>query len=132
MRFGEKVKLLRQTFGLSQSMLARQLGVSKRTVQSYEAGKSYPKQRQIYQQLAEIFATDINYLLMENEDISEDKATDPAPEEEKLLSPEEEAALLFASISRLFSDPSLADSKKDELMQKIQMAYWDAKKSSLL
>lgn len=132
MRFGEKVKLLRQTFGLSQSMLARQLGVSKRTVQSYEAGKSYPKQRQIYQQLAEIFATDINYLLMENEDISEDKATGPTPEEEKLLSPEEEAALLFASISRLFSDPSLADSKKDELMQKIQMAYWDAKKSSLL
>ncbi len=132
MRFGEKVKLLRQTFGLSQSMLARQLGVSKRTVQSYEAGKSYPKQRQIYQQLAEIFATDINYLLMENEDISEDKATGPDPEEEKLLSPEEEADFLFSSISRLFSDPSLADSKKDELMQKIQMAYWDAKKSSLL
>ncbi len=132
MRFGEKVKLLRQTFGLSQSMLARQLGVSKRTVQSYEACKSYPKQRQIYQQLAEIFATDINYLLMENEDISEDKATGPDPEEEKLLSPEEEADFLFASINRLFSDPSLADSKKDELMQKIQMAYWDAKKSSLL
>ncbi len=132
MRFGEKVKLLRQTFGLSQSMLARQLGVSKRTVQSYEAGKSYPKQRQIYQQLAEIFATDINYLLMENEDISEDKATGPDPEEEKLLSPEEEADLLFASISRLFSDPSLADSKKDELMQKIQMAYWDAKRGNHL
>ena len=129
MLFGEKVKLLRQTLGLSQSMLAKELGLSKRTIQSYEAGKSYPKQRQLYQQMAQLFGTDINYLLMENEDISDENDKEASSEEGQPLLPEEEADLLAESIARLFLNPSLPDAKKDELMQRIQMAYWDAKKS---
>ena len=129
MLFGEKVKLLRQTLGLSQSMLAKELGLSKRTIQSYEAGKSYPKQRQLYQQMAQLFGTDINYLLMENEDISDENDKEASSEEDQPLLPEEEADLLAESIARLFLNPSLPDAKKDELMQRIQMAYWDARKS---
>lgn len=129
MLFGEKVKLLRQTLGLSQSMLAKELGLSKRTIQSYEAGKSYPKQRQLYQQMAQLFGTDINYLLMENEDISDENDKEASSEEGQPLLPEEEADLLAESIARLFLNPSLPNAKKDELMQRIQMAYWDAKKS---
>ena len=129
MLFGEKVKLLRQTLGLSQSMLAKELGLSKRTIQSYEAGKSYPKQRQLYQQMAQLFGTDINYLLMENEDISDENDKEASSEEGQPLLPEEEADLLAESIARLFLNPSLPDAKKDELMQRIQMAYWDAKRS---
>ena len=129
MLFGEKVKLLRQTLGLSQSILAKELGLSKRTIQSYEAGKSYPKQRQLYQQMAQLFGTDINYLLMENEDISDENDKESSSEEDQPLLPEEEADLLAESIARLFLNPSLPDAKKDELMQRIQMAYWDAKRS---
>ena len=44
MNFGEKVRELREAKGLSQVELGRLIGVSYRTVQSYEAGKSYPKQ----------------------------------------------------------------------------------------
>ncbi len=130
MLFGEKVKLLRQTLGLSQSMLAKELGLSKRTIQSYEAGKSYPKQRQIYQQMAQLFAIDINYLFMENEDRSDEKDKEiSSDEKDQPLLPAEEADLLADSIGRLFLNPELPDSKKDELMQRIQMAYWDAKRN---
>ncbi len=129
MLFGEKVKLLRQTLGLSQSMLAKELGLSKRTIQSYEAGKSYPKQRQIYQQMAQLFAIDINYLFMENEDSSDEKDKEiSSDEKDQPLLPAEEADLLADSIGKLFLNPELPDSKKDELMQRIQMAYWDAKR----
>jgi transcriptional regulator with XRE-family HTH domain len=131
MLFGEKVKLLRQTLGLSQSMLAKELGLSKRTIQSYEAGKSYPKQRQLYQQMAELFGTDINYLLMENEDISGENDKEEPLEKDQPLLPEEEADLLAESIGRLFLNPDLPAAKKDELMQRIQMAYWDAKRSTI-
>ncbi len=129
MLFGEKVKLLRQTLGLSQSMLAKELGLSKRTIQSYEADKSYPKQRRIYQQMAQLFAIDINYLFMENEDSSDEKDKEiSSDEKDQPLLPAEEADLLADSIGRLFLNPELPDSKKDELMQRIQMAYWDAKR----
>ena len=129
MRFGEKVKLLRQTIGISQSRLAQELGVSKRTIQSYEAGQSYPKQRIIYQKMADLFMTDLNYLLMENEEVESAKEEiDEIIEEPLPLTPEEEAQQLMLSITALFDNPTFSDFQKDELMQKIQMAYWDAKR----
>jgi transcriptional regulator with XRE-family HTH domain len=129
MRFGEKVKLLRQTIGLSQSQLAQELGVSKRTIQSYEAGQSYPKQRIIYQKMADLFMTDLNYLLMENEETeSAEEEIEEIVEEPLPLTPEEDAQQLILSITALFDNPTFSDFQKDELMQKIQMAYWDAKR----
>ena len=67
MNFGEKVKELREAKGLSQVELGRLIGVSYRTVQSYEAGKSYPKQREVYDRLAKELNVDVNYLRTENE-----------------------------------------------------------------
>ena len=63
MNFGEKVRLLRTGAQMSQTDLAAELGVSTRTVQSYEKGQSYPKQRSIYAKLASLFNVEQNYLL---------------------------------------------------------------------
>ena len=67
MNFGEKVKMLRKRAHMSQATLASELGVSTRTVQSYEKGQSYPKQRSIYAKLAALFNVEQNYLLTESE-----------------------------------------------------------------
>ena len=67
MNFGEKVKTLRKGAHMSQAELARELGVSTRTVQSYEKGQSYPKQRSIYAKMSSIFGVEQNYLLTETE-----------------------------------------------------------------
>ena len=67
MNFGNKIKTERKKLHLTQSELANKIGVSMRTVQSYEKGTCYPKQREIYQKLAKVFNCSVNYLLTESE-----------------------------------------------------------------
>ena len=47
MTFGEKIKDLRAQKGMSQPELGKRVNVSTRTIASYEAGKSYPKSREV-------------------------------------------------------------------------------------
>ncbi|KXL53845.1 transcriptional repressor DicA [Anaerotignum neopropionicum] len=124
MKFGEKVKNLRKDKGLTQTDLAKQLGVSLRTVISYETGKSYPKRRDIYAILADCFHIDVNYLLTEDEDfIGETK------EKYDIQCPKP-AHELVAEIRGLFTGCELSEAEKDALMQALQQAYWDSKKVS--
>jgi transcriptional regulator with XRE-family HTH domain len=68
MKFGEKIKEQRKKAGVLQEDVAKSLGVSKRTLISYEGGGSYPKDRAIYSKLAEFFNVDVNYFLTEDEE----------------------------------------------------------------
>ena len=68
MRFGEKLRDLRKGKGMTQTDLAKEIGVSLRTIISYENSNSYPKQREVYFKLAAFFNVDINYLLTEDEE----------------------------------------------------------------
>ena len=68
MRFGEKLKEQREKHVLTQSQLAEMLGVDRQTIGNYEKGKRHPKSRDKYFKLAEIFETDVNYFLTENEE----------------------------------------------------------------
>lgn len=67
MKFGEKVRALREEKGMTQKDLAEALQISTRTVVSYERGQSYPKQRRVYDRLASLFDVETNYLYMEDE-----------------------------------------------------------------
>ena len=68
MTFGEKLKDLRTQKGWSQEKLAKQMGVTRRTIGGYEAGTTYPRTRDMYAKLAELLETDVNYLMTENEE----------------------------------------------------------------
>ena len=59
MKFGEKVKKLRKDMKLSQSELAKKIGVSGRSVASYEAGTSYPRYKKTYDALADFVSSAI-------------------------------------------------------------------------
>ena len=48
MNFGEKLKDLRTQKGWSQEELAKQMGVTRRTIGGYEAGTTYPRTRDMY------------------------------------------------------------------------------------
>ena len=54
MNFGEKLKDLRTQKGWSQEELAKQMGVTRRTIGGYEAGTTYPRTRDMYAKLAEM------------------------------------------------------------------------------
>lgn len=124
MNFGEKVKHARKQIKLSQSELAQKIGVSTRTVQSYEAGTSYPKQRDIYQKLADIFKCDTNYLLTEDAAFISDASRQYGKRGAK------QAQDLISEISGLFAGGELAQEDKDEMMRAIQEAYWIAKENN--
>ncbi len=68
MKFGEKLKELRLKSDLTHVELANQSGLTKRTIINYETGNSYPKKREVYKLLAEIFKVEFNYLLTEDEE----------------------------------------------------------------
>lgn len=124
MKFGDKLKNLRKEKGVNQTELGREIGVSLRTVISYETGKSYPKKREIYSKLAEYFSVDINYLLTEDEEFITEA-------EEKYGSRgARQAAELVAEIGGLFAGGELSEADKDAVMRSLQQAYWDAKEDN--
>lgn len=125
MKFGEKLKDLRKEKGINQTALAKEIGVSLRTVISYETGKSYPKKREIYAKIAEYFNIDINYLLTEDEEFITNA-------EEKYGSRgARQAAELVAEIGGLFAGGELSEADKDAVMRSLQQAYWDAKEDNI-
>ena len=67
MTFGDKVKELRNKKGISQTEFGKAVGVSLRTVRGWEVEGRYPKQRDLYERIANVLECDPNYLLTENE-----------------------------------------------------------------
>ncbi len=116
MDFGEMVKQLRVDKGLTQKDLAKELGVSMRTVVNYEGGKSYPKDRNLYQKLANYFDVSIHTLLT-----GERMRLPQNPEKP------ESAEKLIQRARAMFAGGKLSEADKDAVMRAIQEAYWDAK-----
>ena len=79
MTFGEKVKKARKEPGLTQTELGDKIGVSRRTITSYEADVFPPRTRDTYFKLAEVLGVDVNYLLTEDEEFVVQAANSPAP-----------------------------------------------------
>lgn len=68
MTFGEKVRSLREARGLSQTDLGNLVGASLRTVRNWEVDGVYPKKREVYAALADVFNCEVNYLLTDSDD----------------------------------------------------------------
>ncbi len=68
MKFGEKVRLLRNEKKLSQTELGKMCGLSLRTIRNYEVDGRYPKQREVYTKLAAALGCEVNFLLAEDEE----------------------------------------------------------------
>ena len=116
MRFCEKLKDARTKAGMKQEELAKALGVSLRTITNYESGECYPRKRDIYHKLAELFHTEENYFL--NED------------EEFLLSAAEKYGAKGAKQAQALVDGNIADEDLDVMMKALQDAYWIAKEKN--
>lgn len=124
MKFGEKVRRLRNEKGLSQTELGNLCGLSLRTIRNYEVDGRYPKQREVYSKLAAALGCDVNYLLSEDEEfVLQAKQTygyQVARDAEELI----------ADISALFAGGELSEDAKDGVMRALQDAYWIAKEKN--
>ena len=124
MKFYEKLKKARKEAGLSQSELADRIGVSLRTLQSYESGNVYPRHREAYSRIAQVFQMDVNYWLSENEEFLTAAAQQYGARGAR------QAQDLLDEVNGLFAGGDLADKDLDEMMKAIQFAYWRAKEKN--
>ena len=121
MNFGEKLKELREAKGISQAELGRLIGVSYRTVQSYEAGRSYPRYREVYERLAKELDVDVNYLRTENEVFMEEVGTKYG--RRGVL----QAKDILEQTAQLFACGSLSDEDELAFITEMQRLYLDSK-----
>ena len=121
MKFAEKLRQLRKERKMTQAELAKAIGVSPRTIQNYEIAEAYPKKRDIYAKLAELFEVDINYLLTENEEFVTEAREEYGSRGAK------DAIKLINQVSALFVGGDVDEDTKDEVMKALQNAYWQAK-----
>ena len=124
MNFGEKIKNARLAKGFSQSALARESGISLRTIQNYELGARLPKKRDTYLALAK--ALDIN------EDVLlDDNASFVLRANERYGSRGARQAWdMVADIAAMWSGGEMDEEDMDSIMQAMQEAYWEAKKNN--
>jgi len=124
MKFGEKLRDLRKEKNMTQTELAKEIGVSLRTIISYENNNSYPKKRDVYSKLATFFNIDINYLLTEDEEFITTAKTKYGNRGAR------QAKDLVAEVGGLFAGGELSEADKDAIMRSLQQAYWDAKEDN--
>lgn len=119
MTFGEQLRELRRTKGLSQNALAKQSGVSPRSIFGYEAGTTYPRTREILERLARALEVAPDDLLRVN-----GKTTVNSLDYEN-YPPKAQAKIATEQVTRLLLGDDLDAADKDEMLQAIQSAYWD-------
>ncbi|MGN0274642.1 MAG: helix-turn-helix domain-containing protein [Chordicoccus sp.] len=122
MTFGEKVREARKNLNISQDDLSNKMGVSRRTVTSWETDKSFPRTRKVYEKLAETLDVPLNYLL------SDDDAFVLDASEQFGYRGKKGAEKLVQELTGLFAGGELAEEDMDALAFAVQEAYVEAKK----
>ena len=127
MKFGEKVRALRIEHHMSQTQLAEEIGVSIRTIGSYEHGYSYPKNRILYDVLARTLHCEVSYLKNEDDDeISMDLKTAGVLDDADLEVAEEANELLYKT-AQMFRNKEVPMKVKDKFTLGVLQLLCDTK-----
>ncbi|MBF7097442.1 helix-turn-helix domain-containing protein [Alkalibacter mobilis] len=131
--FGEKIRRSRENLGISQDTLAKEAGVSQRTITSYETNNSRPRGITA-RKLAKALGVSVDYLL--NEDVDDPKygmEKDPYMEAiRKSYGPkaEKEANELLEKNMALFAGGTLTQEAKDAFFEAVMTAYVTCKEEA--
>ena len=133
MTFSDKIKLAREMAKLTQNELAREVGVSQRTIASYESGGARAR-RSTTEKLAHALKVSVKYL-------SDDACIDPLADIEKDGYIEQARELygskgvrdmdsLLQDNAALFAGGELSQEQKDAFFEAIMRAYITCKEES--
>ena len=106
---------------MTQGELAKAVGLSPRVIFAYEHGESYPRRREIYTKLADLFEVNINYLLTEDEEFITEAAEKYGSQGMK------DAQDILNQTAALFAGGELSDEDSLAFMHSMQQIYFDAK-----
>ncbi len=121
MRFGEKLKNLRKERKMTQTDLAKLLGVTTRTIQNYENGRLFPKNSEIYGKMSSIFGVTADFLLDESDFEIPEKLKKNKPASKKDID------MLISNVSGLFAGGAVSEEDKDRVIAALTKAYWESK-----
>ena len=135
MTFSDKIKRSREVAGLTQQELADLVGVSKRTIASYESTNAKARGTTIVK-LARALKVSVRYL-------SDDASTDPLEDIEKDSYVEEARQLYGAAGARdvdallrdnaaLFAGGALSQEEKDAFFEAVMRAYVTSKDAAAI
>ncbi len=130
-RFGEKIKDRREQLQISQEQLANLIGVSRRTIITYETGTARPRENTL-RKLAQALGVTQRYLLTDDCDdpqagIQEEPFVQAARDTFGKKGAEEMASLLMKN-EALFAGGTLSEDQKDMFYEAISKAYFANKK----
>lgn len=124
LKFADKLIQARKAKNMTQAELAQALGVSTRAVTGYETGGVYPRRRDTYVRLAEVFGTTPDYFSGEEDAFITEAGARYGTRGMK------QAAGLVDQVSALFAGGELNEDDKDAVLQAIMDAYWMAKEKN--
>ena len=133
MTFSTKIKRARETIGMTQAELADAMGVSRRTVASYESQGAIPRKSTLVK-LAGVLKVSVKYL-------SDDDCTDPLADIEQDSYVAEARALygekgardmegLLAANTALFAGGELSQEQKDMFFEAVTQAYFTCREEA--
>jgi transcriptional regulator with XRE-family HTH domain len=120
MKLGDKIKNLRAEHKMTQPDLAKELGVTVRTVAYYENNERQPKKTLILE-LCKLFNVSIDYLLTEDESFLVDA------ENEHGYRGKKKAEEFIKESNTLFAGGELNDDDRDKVFKAITEIYWKSK-----
>ena len=121
MNFGEKIKNYRMENDYTQDEFAKLIGVSKRTLLLYEQAKRFPKQKEVYEKIAELMNCNYNFLMGEEDLFLEEVSNRYGTEEVAKV------RALAEGVSSMFAGGTLPEEDIESAFQAITQAYWKAK-----
>ncbi len=132
MKFGEKVKYLREKQNITQKELANAVDLSLRTIASYENSGVYPRTQDVYEKLANALSCDANYLKVEEPEVDYLCST---PEGSFIIEAKSsygnrgkyQAEQIVQQTAALFAGGDLSDEDKTAFMREISSIFFDSK-----
>ena len=113
MTFGEKIKTLRSQKKMSQTDLAKSIGVSLRTIRGWE---------ELYNKLSNSLGCDVSYLMSDEENFITTAAEQYGSRGAK------QAQAILEQTAALFAGGDLSDTDQIAFLNEIQSLYLDSKK----
>ena len=123
MTFGDKIRKLRKEKKMTQQKLGAMVGISYRTIRSWEVEGRYPKQSSLYQKLADAFQCRDSYLMNDNETMC------LGNDEPSEYSGAKQARLILEQAAALFASGTMTNEDKTIFMDGMTRLYLESKKN---
>jgi len=124
MAFKERLKEARTNKGLTQEQLAKKVNMTARTIQNYELGSRKPQKYEVVEKLAAALGITPDSLINNTDMLIIDAHEKGGSKSSR------DVKDLVSEVSGLFAGGEIDDSEKDEIIQALNFAYWDAKKKN--